>query len=160
MTPAGRDVRVGQEFSGVVVENLSRTQIVQYAGASGDFVPVHTDEIYATRVAGFPTVFAHGMLTMALTGRVITDNFGVSSVRRFGGRFLGKVWPGDTLVARATVLEVVSTPDGPLAELGLSTRNQDGAEVFRGAASVALRRADDDCGKTDSDLREDSHEHP
>lgn len=132
------DARVGEEFSSIVVEDLSRTQIVQYAGASGDFVPLHTDEIYATRVGGFPTVFAHGMLTMALTGRVVTDNFDIASVRTFGGRFLGKVWPGDTLLARAMVLEVASTSDAQLLQLVLSTRNQHGAEVFRGTASVAV----------------------
>jgi acyl dehydratase len=57
----------------LVVEDLKRTQIVQYAGASGDFNPGHTDEIYAVHVAGPPSVFGHGMLTMALTGKLLTD---------------------------------------------------------------------------------------
>ena len=58
------DLHVGQTFSAVVAENLTRTQIVQYAGASGDYNPLHTDEVFATQVAGYPGVFAHGMLTM------------------------------------------------------------------------------------------------
>ena len=48
-----------------------------YAGASGDYNPLHTDDKFATEVAGYPGVFAHGMLTMGMTGRMVTDWFGV-----------------------------------------------------------------------------------
>ena len=65
---------VGQTFEMVVVEDLKRTQIVQYAGASGDYNPLHTDEIYTTKIAGYPSVFAHGMLTMGLTGQAIAGS--------------------------------------------------------------------------------------
>jgi acyl dehydratase len=129
-------VEVGHQLSSVVVDDLSRTQIAQYAGASGDFTPLHTDEIYATQVAGFPTVFAHGMLTMALTGRVVTDNFGIQSLRRFGGRFVDKVWPGDTLTVTAIVTSVVVDGDHQTRTLALTTTNQDGVEVFRGEATL------------------------
>ena len=57
-------LRAGDTYDEVVVDNLTRTQIVMYAGASGDYNPLHTDEVWATKVAGYPTVFAHGMLTM------------------------------------------------------------------------------------------------
>jgi acyl dehydratase len=60
---------VGDVREAVLVENLTRTQIVQYAGAAGDFNPIHHDEVFATKAAGYPSVFAHGMLTMGLTGR-------------------------------------------------------------------------------------------
>ena len=58
------------------MEDLKRTQIVQYAGASGDYNPLHTDEIYATRIAGYPAVFAHGVLTMGMTGEMLTNYVG------------------------------------------------------------------------------------
>lgn len=127
-------LEVGQVVEQVVVEDLTRTQIVQYAGASGDFNPLHTDATYATEVAGFPGVFAHGMLTMGMTGSVLTDLVGVAALRRFGGRFQAQVWPGDTLQVRAEVTEV----DGGLATLSLATSNQDGVAVFTGTAVVEL----------------------
>ena len=66
-------LKVGDTHTERVVENLSRTQIVQYAGASGDYNPLHSDEVYTTQVAGYPSVFAHGMLTMGLTSKMLTE---------------------------------------------------------------------------------------
>ena len=66
------EIKVGDTHTEVLVEDLKRTQIVQYAGASGDYNPLHTDEIFTTKIAGYPTVFAHGMLTMGMTGRMVT----------------------------------------------------------------------------------------
>src|SRR5687768_15307331 len=97
------DVKVGDHREHVVVEDLKRTQIVQYAGASGDFNPLHTDQEFAVKVAGYPGVFAHGMLTMGMTGRVLTEWLGRENLLRFGVRFKAQVWPGDTLTVTAAV---------------------------------------------------------
>jgi acyl dehydratase len=126
------DLQVGQEFSAVVVEDLTRTQLVMYAGASGDYNPLHTDEVYATQVAGYRTVFAHGMLTMGMAGRMITDLVGVDTLLAYGGRFRSQVWPGDTLTATATVTAVDT--DGGIVELDLAVRNGTGETVFSGYA--------------------------
>lgn len=133
---------VGWSRSVVLVENLTRGQIIQYAGASGDFNPLHSDEIYATAAAGYPSVFAHGMLTMGMTGKAITDLFGAKSLRRFGGRFRGQVWPGDTLTAGITVLGV--SDDGATAHLSVVTSNQQGVTVFEATATVAIMVAERD----------------
>jgi acyl dehydratase len=126
----------GQEFTAVVVEDLKRTQIVQYAGASGDYNPIHTDEVFATQVAGYPSVFAHGMLTMGLTGRALTDLVGDGRLTRFGGRFTAQVWPGDDLTT-TTVVESVREEDGRhLVDLTVRTTNQDGRDVFTGYATA------------------------
>jgi acyl dehydratase len=129
---------VGQTFSKVLVEDLKRTQLVQYAGASGDFNPLHTDDVHAREVAGFPGVFAHGMLTMAMTGSLLTDVVGIRGVERFGGRFMAQVWPGDRLTVRMEITAVTNDRGGAAVELSLSTRNQDEVEVFSGTASAHL----------------------
>ena len=129
-----KDLEVGTTFEQVLVEDLKRTQIVQYAGASGDYNPLHTDEIFATKVAGYPSVFAHGMLTMGMTGKLLTDTVGDGRLARFGGRFTSQVWPGDTLTATATVTAVRDDE----VDLDVSTANQDGTVVFSGTATAKL----------------------
>ncbi|MHB8464683.1 MAG: MaoC/PaaZ C-terminal domain-containing protein [Acidimicrobiales bacterium] len=131
-------VTVGESRSMVVVDNLTRTQIVMYAGASGDYNPLHTDEVYATQVAGYPSIFAHGMLSMGATGRLLTDWFGDGRLTRYGVRFVNQVWPGDTLTATATV-EAVREEDGVrVADVSVATTNQDGNTVVSGTATVRL----------------------
>jgi acyl dehydratase len=138
MALSARDLSVGDVHEAVVVDNLTRTQIVQYAGASGDYNPLHTDEVYATKVAGYPTVFAHGMLTMGMTGRMLTDWVGDGRLMSFGVRFSRQVWPGDSLTARATV-EGVRAEDGEhFVDLALSTRNQNDEEVVSGSATARI----------------------
>jgi len=132
------ELEVGSVHEQVVVENLTRTQIVQYAGASGDYNPLHTDEVFATKVAGYPSVFAHGMLTMGLTGRMLTDYVGDGRLVRFGGRFRAQVWPGDDLTARAEITEIAESAGDNLVELVITTVNQDGAEVFTGTATARI----------------------
>jgi acyl dehydratase len=128
----------GQTFSAVVVEDLKRTQLVQYAGASGDYNPLHTDEVFATKVAGYPSVFAHGMLTMGMTGRMVTDLVGDGRLTSFGGRFTSQVFPGDDLTTTATVDEVRDEGDVPIVALSLRTVNQDDREVFSGYATARV----------------------
>jgi acyl dehydratase len=129
---------VGDRRELVIVDNLTRTQIVQYAGASGDYNPLHTDEVFVTKVAGYPTVFAHGMLTMGTTGKVLTDWFGPDELASYSARFIGQVWPGDTLTAVATISAITEHEGHQLAEVDVSTRNQHGQEVLSGRAVARL----------------------
>jgi acyl dehydratase len=131
-------VAVGDSREAVVVDHLTRTQIVQYAGASGDYNPLHTDEPFATEVAGFPSVFGHGMLTMGATAKVLTDWFGDASLRRYGVRFLTQVWPGDRLVARATVVDVRTEEGAAVADIEVTTVNQHGEVLLAGYAVAVL----------------------
>ncbi len=132
------DVKVGDTRTAVVVDNLSRTQIVQYAGASGDYNPIHTDEVFATQVAGYPTVFAHGMLTMGLTARLVTDFVGDGRLSVYGVRFVRQVWPGDTLTATAEVAAVRSEDGVDLVDLTITTTNQAGEPVLTGTATARI----------------------
>jgi acyl dehydratase len=133
-----RNVEVGDTRSMVVFDNVTRTQIVLYAGASGDYNPLHSDEVFTTEVAGYPSVFAHGMLSMGLTGRLLTDWFGVTGLTRFGVRFVNQVWPGDTLTATATVDSVRDEDGQRLVDVTVTTVNQDGTPVVTGTAIARL----------------------
>ncbi|WP_109527483.1 MaoC/PaaZ C-terminal domain-containing protein [Nocardia aurea] len=129
---------VGDTVEQVVVDGLTRTQLVMYAGASGDLNPLHTDEVYANQVAGFPSVFGHGMLTMAMTGRAVTDYVGDGRLRKFGGRFSGQVWPGDTLTTRLVVESIHGNGDEHVATLTVVTLNDHGETVFSGSAEARV----------------------
>lgn len=128
------DLQVGSTYTERLVEDLKRTQIVMYAGASGDYNPVHTDEVFTTEVAGYPSVFAHGMLTMGMTGKMLTNYVGDGRLTEYGVRFTSQVFPGDTLDATATVTGVV---DG-IVELDITTVNQKGVEVLKGSAKARV----------------------
>jgi acyl dehydratase len=134
MALSASKLKVGDTHTARLVEDLKRTQIVQYAGASGDYNPLHTDEIFTTKVAGYPSVFAHGMLTMGMTGKMLTDYVGDARLTKYGVRFTSQVWPGDTLDATATVKEL---KDG-LVELDIETKNQDGVVVLSGYAEARV----------------------
>ncbi|KQU52334.1 hypothetical protein ASG84_25110 [Rhodococcus sp. Leaf278] len=129
---------VGRQYQCVVVDDLKRTQIVQYAGASGDYNPLHTDERYAVEVAKSPSVFAHGMLTAGMTAHGLRTLFGAAPVLRFGGRFLDKVWPGDSLTLTATVAGTQDQGDRHVVTLDLVTTNQRGRAVYKGSADLVL----------------------
>ena len=128
------ELSVGDTHAERLVEDLKRTQIVMYAGASGDYNPVHTDEVFTTQVAGYPSVFAHGMLTMGMAGKMLTNYVGDGRLTEYGVRFTNQVFPGDTLDATATVTAVA---DGIVA-LDVSTVNQNGVEVLKGTAKARI----------------------
>ena len=130
----------GQQHEATLVENLTRTQIVQYAAGSGDFNPIHHDETFATKVAGYPSVFAHGMLTMGLAGRLLTDCLGDGVPRSYGVRFLKQVWSGDTLRGKATVTRLEPRGDEGLVEIEVVATNQKGEPVVTGTATALLPR--------------------
>ena len=141
MNQAIDNLEVGQIFKEVIVENLSRTQIVQYAGASGDFNPLHTDEVFAKDVAGYPSTFAHGMLGMALTSTLLTKLFDNNVIKKFGVRFQSIIWPGDTLTTEIIVTSIESIDDKEVTdvkkiELEINTSNQDDQVVIKGTAII------------------------
>lgn len=138
MALSARNLKVGDTYQEQIVDNLTRTRLVQYAGASGDYNPVHTDETFTTKVAGYPSVFAHGMLTMGMTGKMLTNYVGDGRLTKYGVRFTRQVWPGDALTATATVEAVREEGGVHFVDLTVSTVNQDGAEVVSGYASAKV----------------------
>lgn len=133
-------LQVGDTHEEQVAKNLSRTQIVQYAGASGDYMPLHTDEVYAREIAGYPGVFAHGMLSMGATGAMLTNWVGDGRLTKYSARFTRQVWPGDDLLAKATITNIIEENGEKLAEMDVVTTNQDGQAVISGKATARLDR--------------------
>jgi acyl dehydratase len=115
-------------------EPVTRTQIVRFAGAAGDFNPMHHDEEFA-RAAGQPSVFAMGQLTAAILGDAVARWLGPDAVTGYGVRFKDKVWPGDRLVLRAEVEKDPDVPDGRRATLE-AVRGSDGTVVLTGWATA------------------------
>lgn len=115
---------------------VTRTDIVRYAGAGGDFNPIHHDEVFA-REAGYPTVFAMGLYTAGLAGAALAEAVGPLHLRKYGVRYVGQVWPGDTLTV--TVRETAS--EGGVRSLALEVQARaDDAEprtVLTGTAEAA-----------------------
>jgi acyl dehydratase len=111
---------------------VTRTQIVRFAGAAGDFNPMHHDERFAV-AAGQPTVFAMGQLTAAIVADAVASWFGAEQIAAYGVRFRDKVWPGDRLAIRA------EPADGGW-ELSAS-RHGDGVVVLTGTVTLREARA-------------------
>src|SRR5204862_8278022 len=85
-----------------VRHELTRTDLVMYAGASGDFNPMHHDEVKA-KEAGLPSVFGHGMFSAGLLGRAVTDYVGGGALKRYKVRFAKQTWPGETFTTQGDV---------------------------------------------------------
>jgi acyl dehydratase len=130
------DVKEGDaapEFS----HQLTRTDLVMYAGASGDFNPMHTDEV-AAKEAGLPGVFGHGMFTAGLLGKALTDYVGVGNLKRYKVRFTKQTWPGETLTAKITVASKRDESGDHLVDLECQVVNQDGESKLQGEATASL----------------------
>lgn len=138
MALSASKLSVGDKHEEVVIDDLTRTQLVMYAGTSGDYNPLHSDDMYTKDVAGYPGVFAHGMLSMGLTGKMLTNYVGDGRLKKYGVRFTNQVWPGDTLTAKATVAEIRDEGGEKVVDLALETVNQDGKTVVTGTATARI----------------------
>jgi acyl dehydratase len=131
------DVSEGGEIPPFVVDHLSRTDLVRYAGASGDFNPIHHDEEFA-RAAGNPTVFGHGMLTAGLVGKCITNFVGVEGLRRYKVRFATRVWPGDTITCKGRITRKYEEGGERRIDGEVVALNQKGEAAVMGSFTAAL----------------------
>ena len=131
------DVQVGDELPPLVKGPLAQIQLTRYAGASGDFNPIHQDAEFA-RAAGMGGVFAHGMLSMGFVAQALTDWAGAGTVRRLGVRFAALVRLKDTVTCGGRVLAKTSKDDRHLVDLEVWAENQRGEKVVTGRATLAL----------------------
>jgi acyl dehydratase len=130
------DVTVGDEAP-ATSHKLTRTDLVKYAGASGDFNPMHHDEV-AAQAAGMPSVFGHGMFSMGLLGSALTDYVGVGNVTRYQVRFARQTWPDEVLSSKIVVTGKREEDGRGLVDLSVTLSNGDGEDKLVGEATAAL----------------------
>ena len=128
------DIAEGDEAP-AVSHQLGRTDLVKYAGASGDYNPMHTDEV-AAQAAGLPSVFGHGMFSMGLLGRALTDWAGVGNLTNYRVRFTKQTWPGETLTTSIRVTAKREEDGRKLVDVEVGLTNQDGEGKLSGSATV------------------------
>jgi acyl dehydratase len=130
------DVTEGDEAP-ALTHVLTRTDLVAYAGASGDYNPMHHDEVKAT-AAGQPSVFGHGMFSMGLLGTAITHWVGAGNVRRFTVRFARQTWPDEELHSKIVVIAKRTEGGAHLIDLDVRLHNADGEEKVVGEATASV----------------------
>ena len=127
------DVNVGDEGPSID-HTLTRTDLVMYAGASGDFNPMHHDEV-AAQGAGLPSVFGHGMFSAGLLATAVTNYVGIGNLTSYRVRFTKQTWPGETL---RTVVAVTEKRPGNEIVLECTLVNENGEAKIQGEAVAVL----------------------
>jgi acyl dehydratase len=134
------DLEVGQSLPPLEKPAVTKTQILRYAGASGDDNLIHTD-VETARERGLDGVIAHGMLSMGFLGHYLTYLAGPGATRRLNVRFVGMVRLGDALTCRGAINGIAPQGDGRvLASLEIWAENQRGERVTVGDAEVFFKR--------------------
>ncbi len=133
------EVAVGDAAPELTVEDVQRPDFVKYAGASGDFNPVHYSEPYA-HATGSRSVFGQGMLTAGYAAHFVADWFGLATVSRLRVRFEEQLWPGDTVTASGEVTAVDEQSEGATVEADIAVENEAGTRLISGDCAARLPR--------------------
>ncbi len=131
------DLQLGVAATPFTDAPLTRTDFVRYQGASGDMNPIHHDEQFA-RAAGFPTVFAVGMLQAGILATYATDWLGAANIRRFQVRFREQAWPDDVLTYSGSVVGRREKDGRRLVDIELTATRQTGGVHITGSATFVV----------------------
>jgi len=135
--PTCDSVSVGDELPALALPPLTRATLALFAGASGDHNPIHTDIDFA-RAAGMPDVVAHGMLSMAWLGRLLTNWAPQRDLREFSVRFSAMTQVGERIVCTGRVMEKLERDGERLVRVAVATANEAGEIKVSGDAYLAL----------------------
>jgi acyl dehydratase len=130
-----RELEVGDSLPSVEKDPVTKTQLVRYAGASGDFNPLHTDDAVAQK-AGLKGVIAQGLLIMGFVGQAITGWVPKCHLKRFQVRFKGMTFQGDTISVSATVAEKISEGENLRIVCHTEAKDQNGEIKLSGQFEV------------------------
>jgi acyl dehydratase len=131
-------LNVGDELPPLTTAPITETQLVRYAGASGDFNPIHTVP-HVAQQAGLGGVITHGMLVMGLVGRAITGWVGLAPLRQFGVRFVGVTRPGQAITVTGRVIEKLEIDGERRIRCEVAAVDEAGEVKVKGSFSAALR---------------------
>ncbi|BCJ85450.1 MaoC family dehydratase [Effusibacillus dendaii] len=135
---ANKTFQTGDTIGPLVKPAVTKTQLVMYSGASGDFNPIHTVDEFA-KEAGLGGVIAHGMLTMAFVGQLLTETAGIEGeLRKFGVRFMNMVRPGDVITCEGKVTDVKTESGQQIVSCDIWASNEKGDKVVSGRAEFAV----------------------
>ncbi|TDF80761.1 MaoC family dehydratase [Pseudomonas sp. H9] len=135
--PNYNDISVGEQIPVLQLPAINRTTLALYAGASGDHNPIHIDIDFA-RKARQPDVFAHGMLSAAYLGRLVTNWVPQAQLRELSIRFTGITHLGHVPTCSGVVTEKFEANGEKRVRLAIRCNNQYGEEKLVGEAVVAL----------------------
>ncbi len=131
------NVDVGDDIPKLVKEPINETQLVMYAGASGDFNPIHTVHNFAVK-SGFDGVIGHGMLSMGFVGQFVTDWAGAGSVKKISVQFRAISKPRDVVTVEGKVVKKYTDGGKNLVDCEFEAVTQKGDKLVAGGATVEL----------------------
>lgn len=137
MEPVFEDIKVGDEVINLVKPAVNKVQLVRYAGASGDFNPLHTDDEVG-RAAGFNGVIAHGMLIMGIAAQAVTDWIPKRSLKKIKVRFKGGTRPGDVIKVTGQITDKRIEDNKGIVTCTLEAADQNHDVKISGSFEVVL----------------------
>ncbi len=132
-TKVFEEIKVGDKWEFKTPE-FDRTHFVRYAGAGGDFNPIHHDQTFAEK-AGLETVFGMGLFTAGVLSRVPSEWFGPESVKRYAVRFTSRAWPGDVITCAGEVVKVYDEGGVRHVDLDITAKSQKGETLVAAEAT-------------------------
>jgi acyl dehydratase len=127
------ELQVGDSLNEVILEPVSRLDLIKYAGASGDYNPIHTIDEEAKK-AGLPGIIAHGMWTMGNLAKLFTSHYEEGFIQDYSIRFNGMVFLNDILTLKATLKEKTENK----LRFNVLAVNQDGKVVIKGEVVFSI----------------------
>ncbi len=131
------DIIVGTEIPSLELPPITRTTLALFAGASGDHNPAHIDSDFAKK-AGMPDVFAHGMLSMAYLGRMLTNWQSQTKLKKFSNRFAAITNLQDVISCSGKVVEILEQDGETLARCEIQAAKANGEQTLVGEALIAI----------------------
>ncbi|MCV6621246.1 MAG: MaoC family dehydratase [Cellvibrionaceae bacterium] len=131
------DIQIGSEIPALELAPISRYTLALFAGASGDHNPIHIDSDFA-KSAGMPDVFAHGMLSMAYLGRMLTNWQPQAKLKKFSNKFAAITQLQDVVTCSGKVVELLEQEGKTLARCEIQAAKASGEQTLVGEALVEV----------------------